>query len=125
MPADTPKTPLDMLSQMMSMGQGAMSSAMVKPQAMMMEAMLRQNIEALDFLRARLEGDRQLVARLAQAKDPTEAMSLWSEFLQRMMTDYSSETTRLAASATEIAEKAVRAATEEGATLAEALKPKS
>jgi hypothetical protein len=51
-------------------------------------------------------------------------MSLWSEFLQRMMTDYSSETTRLAASATEIAEKAVRAATEEGASLAETLKPK-
>lgn len=87
------------------------------PQARMAEAMLKQNIEMLDFLKARFERDRAMLEDLANATDPADATALWQDFWQRMLTDYSVETNKLAASATEIAEQALRTATEEGEAL--------
>lgn len=87
------------------------------PQARMAEAMIKQNIEMLDFLKARFERDRAMLEDLANAKDQTEAATLWQDFWQRMLTDYSVETNKLAATATEIAETALRSATEEGEAL--------
>lgn len=87
------------------------------PQARMAEAMIKQNIEMLDFLKARFERDRAMLEDLANAKDQAEAATLWQDFWQRMLTDYSVETNKLAATATEIAEQALRTATEEGEAL--------
>lgn len=87
------------------------------PQARMAEAMLKQNIEMLDFLKARFERDRAMLEDLANAKDQAQAATLWEDFWQRMLTDYSVETNKLAATATEIAETALRSATEESEAL--------
>ncbi|MFD2175300.1 hypothetical protein [Rhodobacter lacus] len=87
------------------------------PQARMAEAMLGQNIEMLDFLKARFERDKLMLADLAKVDDPAEAMRIWQDFWGRLFTDYSVETTKLAAHAGEIAETALRSATEEGAAM--------
>jgi len=92
-------------------------SMFVKPQAKMAEALINQNIEALEFLKERFEKDRAMLETLSEAATPTEAMSLWQGFWQRMLTDYSTETNKLAASVSAIAEQAIRSASEEGAAL--------
>ena len=117
------KSMLDSMMTMTPMAPHAMA-VMVRPQAQMMEAMLKQQIEVLDFLRARCERDRAMVAKLTTATEGNEVMSLWTEFMQRMMADYTTETTKLATSVSEIAQQAVRTATDEAAAVAENLKPK-
>lgn len=92
----------------------------MKPQARMAESMLKHNIEILEFLKARFERDREMLDELADAGSPAEAMAMWQGFWQKMLTDYSVETNKLAASATEIAEQAIRTATEEGAAMVSA-----
>lgn len=87
------------------------------PQARMAEAMLGQNIELLEFVKARFERDKAMLADLSRIDDPAEAMRIWQDFWGRMFTDYSVETTKLAAHAGEIAETALRSATEEGAAM--------
>ncbi len=89
----------------------------LRPQVQLAEAMLKQNIETLDFLKTRFERDRLMLEKLAQTQDPTQAMELWTGFWQAMLSDYAGETNKLAASVTEIAEQAVRTATEEGEAL--------
>lgn len=89
----------------------------LRPQLQLAEAMLKQNIETLDFLKTRFERDRQMMAKLAEMQDPGQAMQLWAGFWQAMLSDYAGETNKLAASVTEIAEQAVRTATEEGEAL--------
>lgn len=89
----------------------------LRPQVQLAEAMLKQNIETLDFLKTRFERDRLMLAKLAQTQDPAQAMELWTGFWQAMLSDYAGETNKLAASVTEIAEQAVRTATEEGEAL--------
>jgi len=86
----------------------------LRPQVQLAEAMLKQNIETLDFLKTRFERDRLMLAKLAETQDPAQAMELWAGFWQAMLSDYAGETNKLAASITEIAEQAVRTATEEG-----------
>lgn len=65
--------------------------AMAKAQGQVVDAMLKQNIEVLGFVRDRLERDRAMVAALAGAKDPAEAAALWSEFWQKAMAEYGDE----------------------------------
>ena len=124
MAAEKITTPFDALSQMMPFSPNAAAAALGKPQAQMMEAMFRQNIEMLDFLRARFERDRALVAKMAAASESGDVMTLWAEFWQKTLADYSSETSKLASTATELAEQAVRSATAEAAALSETLKAK-
>ncbi|SOC14217.1 phasin protein [Rhodobacter sp. JA431] len=92
-------------------------SMMFAPQARMAEAMIGQNIEMLDFIKTRFERDKAMLGELAEASDPIEAAKLWQDFWSRLFTDYSVETTKLASHAGEIAETALRSATEEGAAL--------
>lgn len=99
-------------------------STFIKPQAKMAEALIKQNIETLEFLKTRFEKDREVLESLSEAADATEAMGIWQGFWQRMLTDYSAETNKLATSATEIAEQAIRSATEEGAALMASAKDK-
>ena len=95
-------------------------NALIAPQLRMAEALIAQNIETLGFLRERFERDREMLARLQQTADPMAAMTLWGEFWQRMLTDYSLETTKLATSVTNIAQTAVRSTTEEAEAIAKA-----
>lgn len=125
MPAQKTATPFDAFAAFMPGPPAAAMAALIRPQAQFMEAMLRQNIEVLDFLRTRLERDRSMVAHLAQATEAGEVLSLWSEFLQRGMADYGTETNKLAAATSEIAQQAVRSATEETAAIGKVLKPKA
>lgn len=89
-------------------------TALVKPQARVAEAMLRHNIEALEFLKARCERDRDFLASLGRAETPTEAIGLWQGFWQKMLADYAAETDKLAASAAALAQETIRSATEGG-----------
>ncbi|TNE85375.1 hypothetical protein [Thioclava sp. L04-15] len=95
-------------------------SLVMAPQLKMMEALISQNIEVLDFLKARFERDQEMVGRLADEADPLKAMGLWGEFWQRTASDYATEMSKLATSMTSIAERAVRTATEEGEAIAKA-----
>ncbi|KEO51705.1 phasin family protein [Thioclava pacifica] len=95
-------------------------SSMMAPQLKMMEAVISQNIEVLDFLKSRFERDQEMVGKLADEADPLKAMSLWGEFWQRTASDYATEMSKLATSMTSIAERAVRSATEEGEAIAKA-----
>jgi len=72
-----------------------MFESMAKAQGQVVDAMLKSNIEVLGFVRERLEKDREIVAALAGAKDPTQAAQLWSEFWQKAMADYGDESGKL------------------------------
>ena len=122
-PRKTPDKPAYWTPSAIPGASGGAMAAMIRPQARMVEALLKQNIEALDFLRARFEKDRDLMDRLATAEDPSALMGLWTEFWQRMMSDYSSETGKLATSMAAIAEEALKSATDEGKAMSAALKP--
>lgn len=96
-----------------------MVAAATRLQGKMADAALRQNIETLDFLKARFEKDRELLTELAQSKEPSAAMSIWSEFWQGAMADYSSETGKLFAMMAAITDEAMKTATEEGRRIVE------
>jgi len=68
---------------------------MAKAQGQVMDAMMKQNIEVLTFVKERMERDREMVAQLAAAKDPAEAAEIWSGFWQRAMADYGDESGKL------------------------------
>lgn len=119
------KTPMEAMAALMPGASNTAVSALIRPQAKMMEALLKQNIEVLAFLRSRYERDLGLVSRMADATESGEVMSLWSEFWQRTLADYGTETNKLAASVSEIAQQAVRSATEEAAAVSATIKPKA
>jgi hypothetical protein len=80
-----PQAPLD------PMRGGDALAGVVRAQARMMDALLRQNIETLDFLRKRFELDRQMLADLSRATDPATMISVLSTFWSRAMADYTNE----------------------------------
>ena len=82
------KTPMEAMAALMPGASNTAVSALIRPQAKMMEALLKQNIEVLAFLRSRYERDLGLVSRMADATESGEVMSLWSEFWQRTLADY-------------------------------------
>ena len=102
---------------------GDAMATFLRPQARMMEAMMAQNIEALDFVRTRFETDRAMMAQLAETAEPSAVMGLWSDFWQRMLADYTTETGKLASSMSSIAEQALKSAGEEGKALTDAMAP--
>ena len=72
-----------------------MFETMAKAQGQVVDAMMKQNIEVLGFVKERMEKDRAMVAALASAKDPAEAAEVWSGFWQKAMADYGDETGKL------------------------------
>ena len=104
----------------MAIPDAANVSQLMSPQLHLAEKLIAQNIEILDFLRTRFERDQEMVRELADQGDPLKAMTLWGEFWQRTLTDYSTEMAKLATSVSGIAEQAVRTATEEGEVIAKA-----
>lgn len=116
----TQKTPMELMS---GFAEGMPKipfpdwTAVMKPQARMAEAMLRHNIETLEFLKARCERDRDFLASLSRADNPSEAIGLWQGFWQKMLADYAAETDKLAASAASLAQETIRSATEQGSQM--------
>ncbi|MBW6506805.1 MAG: phasin family protein [Rhodobacteraceae bacterium] len=92
---------------------GDMMQGMMRAQARIMDALLRQNIEALDFLKARYEKDRALCAALAAAEDAQAAAKAWTEFLRRATSDYADEAGRMSALAAVTAEQVIEGVTDE------------
>jgi hypothetical protein len=66
---------------------GDMTAAMLRAQARMMDSILKQNIEVLDFLRTRFEKDRAIFNDLAANHDPARAMELLQAFWNRSLSD--------------------------------------
>jgi len=102
----TPPNPFSMFTvkpDAEKMGEGA--TAAMRAQARMMDALLKQNIEVLDFLKQRYEKDRALFSSLADAENPNDVMTLWSGFWSSAMSDYSSEASKLGSLAAATAEQ--------------------
>ena len=97
---------------------GDMMSAILRAQARMMDSLLRQNIEALDFLKARFEKDRLIFNDLAANTDPARAMELMQSFWKRSIADYTDEAGKLGALAAATAEQLVEGIAEEATALA-------
>ncbi|MCC5975110.1 MAG: phasin family protein [Rubellimicrobium sp.] len=95
-----------------------MVSAIMKAQIRMMDSVLRQNIEALDFMKTRFEKDRALLDELATSQDPAEAMKLVQSFWTRTMTDYADEAGKMGALSAATAEQIVEGLTAEARALA-------
>ncbi len=93
---------------------GEAMSQMAKRQGHVFDAMLKQNIEMLDFLRARFERDRAMVAELSSAEDPATASRLWADFWQKAAHDYSEETGKMTGMLAELTSDAVRSLKEGG-----------
>ncbi len=95
-----------------------MAAAIMQAQIKMMDSVLRQNIEALDFVKQRFEKDRAVMARLAEVKDPAEAMKVMESFWNRSMKDYADEAGKMGALTAATAEQIVEGLTEEAQALA-------
>lgn len=94
-----------------------MMLALSRMQHTLFDAWLRQNIEAVDFLKARLERDRKMASEIARVEDPAEAMAAWSKFWQTALADYADEPRRLAEVMTNAASDAVAHARHDAETL--------
>jgi hypothetical protein len=97
---------------------GDMMSSILRAQAKMMDAVLRQNIEALDFVRARFEKDREVFNRLAESADPAQASRILQDYWSRTLKDYTDEAGRIGALAGATAAQIVEGVTEEARAIA-------
>lgn len=72
-----------------------MTHGLLQAQVRMMDAVLRQNIEALEFLKTRFEKDRAMLTNLAEAPDAMAASTVLGDFWQGIASDYMAEAGRL------------------------------
>ena len=97
---------------------GDMMTSILRAQAHMMDSILKQNIETLDFLKARFEKDRVIFNQLAASTDPAQAMELVHSFWNRSVKDYTDEAGKLGALAAVTAEQLAVGIAEEATALA-------
>lgn len=97
---------------------GDMAEGVIRAQARMMDAVLRQNIEALDFLKKRFEQDRALLETIAQSGAGPDATAAWTDFWKRAMSDYQSEMGRMGAFAAATTEQMIEGLTAEAKAMA-------
>ncbi len=97
---------------------GDMLTSMLRSQAKVMDSVLQQNIEVLDFFRRRYEKDRKALSSLMTAEDPSVAMNVWSEFWSGAMSDYSEEASKLSALAASTSDQIVEGVAEETRAMA-------
>lgn len=90
-----------------------MMASMARMQGHVLDAVMKQNIEVLDFLKARFERDRKLVGEMSAVGDPAEASKLWADFWQKAARDYASETEKLSGAFAELAADTVNRVNEE------------
>lgn len=82
--------------------------SMARMQAQGYKAMMRYQIEALSFLKHRCEEDVKLVEDLAASADFTDAIDVYASFLQNAVTEYSSESGKMADISSRIASDTAR-----------------
>jgi hypothetical protein len=97
---------------------GDMAAGVMRAQARMMDAVMRQNIEALEFLKKRFEEDRKLLTQIAETPDGAKASAAWSDFWHRAMSDYTAEAGRMGSFAAATTEQMIEGLTEEARALA-------
>lgn len=97
---------------------GDMMTAILRAQARMMDSILKQNIETLDFVRQRFEKDRAVFRDLADSDDPASAMQVMQDFWTRSMRDYTDEAGKIGALAAAAAEEIAEGLTDEAKALA-------
>ncbi len=82
--------------------------SMARLQAQGYKAMMRYQIEALSFLKHRCEQDTKLADDLAASTDFSDAFDVYSGFVQNAVTEYSSETGKMASIGSRIASETAR-----------------
>jgi len=97
---------------------GDMMSSIMRAQARMMDSVLKQNIETLEFLKQRFEKDPEMVNSLAEIGDPVRAMKFMHELCTRSVKDYTDEAGKIGALASAAAEQIVEGMTEEAKAMA-------
>lgn len=97
---------------------GDMMTSVMRAQAKMVDALLRQNIETLDFLKTRYEKDRAMLAALTEAKDPSTMMEVWTGFWSNAASDYTNEAGKLSSFAAATTEQMIEGLTEEARVMA-------
>lgn len=97
---------------------GDMMTAIMRAQARMMDSILKQNIETLDFLKVRFEKDREVFNTLAENSDPAKAMQLMQDFWSKSVKDYADEAGKIGALAAVTAEQFVEGMSDEAKALA-------
>lgn len=87
--------------------------SMARLQAHGYKAMMRYQIEALSFLKHRYEQDVKLAEDLVASTDFSDAFDVYAGFVQSAVTEYSSETGKMASIGSRIASEAARRARKE------------
>lgn len=90
---------------------------MARIQGRVLDAMLQQNIQMLDFLKGRFENDRKLAEALAAAEGAEAALAIWGDFWRQAVEDYATEPQRLSRVAASAADEAIRLARQEAAAV--------
>ncbi len=72
------------------------AASMARLQAHAAKAVIDCNIEAVDFVKHRLNRDADLVARMAASRDFGEMLGVYSDFWQKALDEYSDEAGKLA-----------------------------
>ncbi|MBB4301031.1 hypothetical protein GGD81_000046 [Rhodobium orientis] len=82
--------------------------AMVRAQSRLATTVIDSNAEVLDFLRGRLQKDRNLIDEIADCNDATEMMDAWLGFWTEAFTGYTNEFTKVALANVKTASDAVQ-----------------
>ena len=82
--------------------------ATARLQAHAFSSILRFQLEALNFMRRRLEQDMRLAESLARSSDFSGAFDMFAEFAQNAATEYSDESGRIAEVTAKVASDAAR-----------------
>jgi hypothetical protein len=77
-------------------------------QAQAFQGMLRYQIETLTFLKHRCEQDLRLVGDMTANKDHNDAFDVVTDFMQRAMTEYTTEAGKIATISSKLSSDAAR-----------------
>lgn len=105
--ASTQPDPFAMTAPMLANAQKFLF-ATARLQAQGYKAMMRYQIEALSFLKHRYEQDVKLAEDLAASADFNDAFDVYTGFVQNAVTEYSSETGKMASIGSRIASETAR-----------------
>ncbi len=93
--------------------------AMIRLQGIAMKAVLRHQIEALDFLKRRFEKDFRLIDDLRESGKHGDMFDVYADFMREAFSDYGEEAARLASLESDLASEASSEIRKEARTVAE------
>ncbi len=93
--------------------------AAARLQANGLKAAMRYQIEALSFLKRRLEADAKLMDDLSDSKEFEDAVDVVGNFVQNASMDYASEVSNIASIGSRLASETAKYAREEAREVAE------